>query len=549
MRQKYWSTEEELRPLFPIFGLFGLSSLAITYVTSRLFSNASYGFVSLTIFFLLTGTTLFKLISILMFPILNLIEIANQLKEVFLIFPHYALAYSLYNVNNFRISNEVCLLNLSRLQKMSKNGTTDIGCNAIKCDGNIYDWDEPGIGRSLTYMTLIAVIFITILWIIEYRIIPIIFHHFAGLTQNVPPLLVTNTIDSNVINEKIKVNAMTSTDLKSNNLVLRNLSKYYGQFKAVNGISVAVKRQECFGLLGVNGAGKTTTFKMITGDTSISSGDAFINGMNLKKDLDEVHKLIGYCPQFDALLDNLTGTQTLEIFGLLRGYRRKDISAMSDRLAERLNFTKHIDKVIKSYSGGNKRKLSTAIALMGTPSVVYLDEPSSGMDPGSKKNLWDFVSQVRNSGTSIVLTSHSMEECEALCNRIAIMVNGEFKCLGSAQHLKSQFSKGFILTIKIRLSEDQIERSEQISRINYFIHDQFPGAYLKEQYQGLLTFYLPHTSELKWSTLFDYMENVKRELGVEDYTISQTTLEQVFLSFARTHYKRCQNISQQPKTP
>ena len=111
---------------------------------------------------------------------------------------------------------------------------------------------------------------------------------------------------------------------------------------------------------------------MITGDTPISSGDVFVNGLSLKTQLAEVHKMIGYCPQFDALLDNLTGSQTLEIFGLLRGYRRRDIAAMSARLALNLNFTKHIDKEIKSYSGGNKRKLSTAIALLGNPIVAYL---------------------------------------------------------------------------------------------------------------------------------------------------------------------------------
>lgn len=111
---------------------------------------------------------------------------------------------------------------------------------------------------------------------------------------------------------------------------------------------------------------------MITGDTSISSGDVFVNGLSVKTQLSEVHKMIGYCPQFDALLDNLSGSQTMEIFGLLRGYRRKDIPPMSDRLASNLNFAKHIDKEIKSYSGGNKRKLSTAIALLGQPSVVYL---------------------------------------------------------------------------------------------------------------------------------------------------------------------------------
>lgn len=111
---------------------------------------------------------------------------------------------------------------------------------------------------------------------------------------------------------------------------------------------------------------------MITGDTSISSGDVFVNGLRLKTHRPTVNRMTGYCPQFDALLQDLTGSQTLEIFGLLRGYRRKDIPAMSASLAQSLNFTKHIDKKIESYSGGNKRKLSTAIAIMGNPNVVYL---------------------------------------------------------------------------------------------------------------------------------------------------------------------------------
>ena len=125
-------------------------------------------------------------------------------------------------------------------------------------------------------------------------------------------------------------------------------------------------------MLGINGAGKTSTFKMITGDTPISSGDVFVNGLSLKTELSEVHRMIGYCPQFDALLENLTGSQTLEIFGLLRGYRSQDIASMSARLARSLNFTKHVNRKVKSYSGGNKRKLSTALAIMSHPDVVYL---------------------------------------------------------------------------------------------------------------------------------------------------------------------------------
>jgi ATP-binding cassette, subfamily A (ABC1), member 3 len=211
---------------------------------------------------------------------------------------------------------------------------------------------------------------------------------------------------------------------------------------------------ECFGLLGVNGAGKTSTFKMLTGDETISSGEAWVKGINIKTNMPEAHKEIGYCPQFDALLDDLTGRETLYIFALLRGVPRSHINTVTMQLASSLNFVKHLDKRTKQYSGGNKRKLSTALSLLGNPSVIYLDEPTTGMDPGAKRHLWNIICKVRDAGISIILTSHSMEECEALCTKLAIMVNGEFKCLGSTQHLKNKFSKGYILNIKLKQLED-----------------------------------------------------------------------------------------------
>lgn len=143
---------------------------------------------------------------------------------------------------------------------------------------------------------------------------------------------------------------------------------------------------ECFGLLGVNGAGKTTTFKMLTGDVKISSGEGFVRGFSLKNDMRSVHKVIGYCPQFDALIEDMTGRETLEMFALLRGVRRRDIPGLTLRLANDFNFMKHIDKMVSEYSGGNKRKLSTAVALIGNPAVVYLDEPTTGIFSPESKN-------------------------------------------------------------------------------------------------------------------------------------------------------------------
>lgn len=203
-------------------------------------------------------------------------------------------------------------------------------------------------------------------------------------------------------------------------------------------------------MLGNNGAGKTSIFKMLTGEERISSGEAFLHGLNLKSDMSKIYERIGYCPQFDALFDDLTAREILEIFALQRGVPRKDVPSYAVRAATDLDMIEHVDKKVSELSGGNKRKLSTAIALVGNPMVIFLDEPTTGMDPATKRNLWNIIVKLRDQGKSIVLTSHSMEECEALCTRLTIMVNGNCKCYGSSQHLKNKFTRGFELKVKIK---------------------------------------------------------------------------------------------------
>ncbi len=219
---------------------------------------------------------------------------------------------------------------------------------------------------------------------------------------------------------------------------------------------------------------------MLTGDIKISNGEAFVNGLSLKMNMKEVHKITGYCPQFDALIDDLTGRETLTLFALSRGIPQAKLNDVIHRLAGDFNFTKHLDKKVKAYSGGNKRKLSTAVALLGNPVIIYLDEPTTGMDVGSKRNLWDVMCNVRNAGKTIVLTSHSMEEAEALCTQLAIMVNGQFKCLGSTQHLKSKFGQGFVLSVKLsRSSSENDDMTEERKLVKNFIEEEFEGAQLK----------------------------------------------------------------------
>lgn len=340
--------------------------------------------------------------------------------------------------------------------------------------------------------------------------------------------------DEDVQEEREKVKDLKSQDISNHQLVLRDVTKYYKNFLAVQRLSIAVKGFECFGLLGINGAGKTSTFQMLTGDEKISYGDAWVNGLSLKSSMNEVNKRIGYCPQFDALLDDLTMAETIKIFCLLRGIRCKDIRYINETLANEFGFKRHLNKKVRALSGGNKRKLSTAIALIGDPNVIYLDEPSTGMDPLAKRYIWQVINRIRDSGKCIVLTSHSMEECEALCTRIAIMVNGNFMCLGSIQRLKSRFSEGYTLNIKVKKDMALVNQSD-ILIVDEFVSEKFSGAVLHEQHNELLTYYIANI-QMPWSQMFGIMEDGKKKLPIQDYSLGQSTLEMVFLKF--TKYQR-----------
>lgn len=178
-------------------------------------------------------------------------------------------------------------------------------------------------------------------------------------------------------------------------LVLQEMTRFYGDHCAVDRLSCVVSRGDCFGLLGVNGAGKTTTFRMLTGDLGITAGDAFVNGFSVRHSLRQVQRMLGYCPQFDALLDSLTGREILTLFARLRGLREELITGEIEALTTTLLLKPLIDLRAGTYSGGNKRKLSTALALVGGPPVVCLDEPTTGMDPIARRHVWRALSHYR----------------------------------------------------------------------------------------------------------------------------------------------------------
>ncbi|KAL1270498.1 hypothetical protein QQF64_029514, partial [Cirrhinus molitorella] len=246
----------------------------------------------------------------------------------------------------------------------------------------------------------------------------------------------------------------------------------------------------------------------------------------IRTEMQSVQQNMGYCPQFDAINDLLTGREHLEFYARLRGVPKKEVSMVAEWGIQKLGLVKYSEKSAGTYSGGNKRKLSTAMALIGCPPLVFLDEPTTGMDPKARRFLWDCILSVIKEGRSVILTSHSMEECEALCTRMAIMVNGQFKCLGSIQHLKSRFGDGY--TLIIRVCADQSD----LCAVETFVRDTFPGSTLKEKHHSTLQYQIPQ-GEGALAHIFSQLNKHQQQLRVEDYSVSQTTLDQVFVSFAR----------------
>ncbi|EAT39839.1 AAEL008386-PA, partial [Aedes aegypti] len=532
-QEEGWSTGEELGRVLLIVCVFGLAFLPITYLFSFWFEVPSTGFVKMMLMNLFSGSIFFTAVFLLKFETFDLEDVANILEWIFMIFPLFSLSQGLSNVNMQVTTKLICNQQCAAIPFC----TESLICQQFPtcCDTDIFTWNTKGVNRQLAYMIAVGFIAFVALIAVELRVFQRIWNRRYHKDRKILPNAEITEMDNDVYNEKQRVSRMSKREILDTNLVVQDLTKYYKRFLAVNQLSVSVDTSDCFGLLGVNGAGKTSTFKMLTGDESISSGQAWVKGINLKSNMNEVHKHIGYCPQFDAVLEDLTGRETMKIFALIRGIPDESIKYASEKLAMELNFMQHIDKRIKEYSGGNKRKLSTALALLANPTVVYLDEPTTGMDPGAKRQLWNVILNVKKSGKSIVLTSHSMEECEALCTRLAIMVNGEFKCIGSTQHLKNKFSKGYFLTVKIKKSALQVNNTHGRQAVKTYIMDHFEGAMLREEHQDSLTFHIAQSS-MKWSTMFGLMETAKQMLEIEDYALGQTSLEQVFLFF--TKYQR-----------
>eukprot|EP00038_Savillea_parva_P006028 m.161240 g.161240 ORF g.161240 m.161240 type:complete len:1789 (+) comp12053_c0_seq1:172-5538(+) len=507
-----------------IFILYATSILPVVYCASYLFKNPSIAFVVMTLFNVVTGLAL-------MVTVLILKEIepatADTLKNIFLVLPNFCFGQALSDLYTKHQEYSIWV----------QTGRNPIFCQVneggVCPDNNYWSWDEPGIARYVVAMAVQSVVFFILVILIERRTIETLRNKFvAAITKPLP--VPEQDMDVDVAREAQRVRhaiqggARAGVDDKDIVLISDMRKTFrptlFGPPKhAVQGISVGIPRNQCFGLLGVNGAGKTTTFKILTGDESMSSGQAYITGLDVADDMVAIRQNLGYCPQYDALIEVMTGREILTMFAELRGLLPEDIPFEVNKLISFLMLNKHADKQSRTYSGGNKRKLSTAIALMGDPDLVFLDEPTTGMDPGARRFLWNALLKVLQEKRSIILTSHSMEECEALCGRLAIMVNGQFQCIGSPQHLKSRFGQGYTLIARVR------DMRADTTALRQYIESSMDKVVLKEDHLGLVRYEVLGST---LATIFAAMEGAPSDLAMDDYSVTQATLEQVFLDFA-----------------
>ncbi|CAL1368225.1 unnamed protein product [Linum trigynum] len=311
-------------------------------------------------------------------------------------------------------------------------------------------------------------------------------------------------------------------------------------YHAVRGLWMNIAQDQLFCLLGPNGAGKTTAINCLTGVSPVTSGDALIYGYSIRSSvgMSSIHKFMGVCPQFDILWDALSGLEHLHLFATIKGLPPASIQTVADELLAKVKLTEAARVRARSYSGGMKRRLSVAIALIGDPKLVILDEPTTGMDPISRRQVWDVIQEAKK-GRAIILTTHSMEEADVLGDRISIMAKGRLRCIGTSIRLKSRFGTGFVTNVSfgekvngqspINQPVDSPATHEDVKQ--FFKHhlDVTPA----EETKSFMTFVIPHDKEKLLTNFFAELEDRQAEFGIKDIQLGLATLEEVFLNIAR----------------
>ena len=298
---------------------------------------------------------------------------------------------------------------------------------------------------------------------------------------------------------------------------IKDVTKSYGRQKVLQNVSFEIMEGELFGLLGPNGAGKSTLIDILTGIQSMDSGEIFINGKSIKTDKVEIRKHLGLVPQDIALLEELNAVDNLEYFGGLYGLAGQELKSQIEKLLEVAGLTDKKKEKVKNYSGGMKRRLNIAVAMLHNPSILILDEPTVGVDAQSRQHIFDYIQSLAEQGTTILYTSHYMEEIETLCKRVFILDLGEEVAYGTKEEVKKLV--GHTQTVALTL-------------------DRVPAGFdevLKNSENGI-QFVTVDGQDMELTidqTIFSMMKMIEQveqaQLVIKSVNVKETTLEEAFL--------------------
>jgi ABC-2 type transport system ATP-binding protein len=316
-----------------------------------------------------------------------------------------------------------------------------------------------------------------------------------------------------IVERKMEMDSIISTrDLR------KSFRSQRGNVDAVRGVSFDVARGEIFGFLGPNGAGKTTTLRMLTTLLPIDAGSAVVAGFDVGRDPKEVRAHIGYVSQLGGADNLATGRENLILQGRLYGEDLPTVTKRAEKLMDVLDLSEFADRKVKTYSGGQRRRLDIALGIVHEPQVLFLDEPSTGLDPQNRANLWDHVRALRDQGATIFVTTHYLEEADALCDRLVIMDHGEIVIGGTPRDLKRQVA-GESVVLSLRDVDGAASRASVLLGAQPFVREVSAEGSLVRLYVEDGGAALPQILRLLDA----------EQIGVRSMSLSEATLDDVFL--------------------
>ncbi|CAL8099662.1 unnamed protein product [Calicophoron daubneyi] len=501
-------------PFVLVIFLYGCAMIPLVYLIALLFRNQSTGFVSICAINMLIGSVTLSinfLLNVLVMSHASLRYFAQNMSHILLIFPHYCLGSTMFH----------------------------LALNRFLIDQNLFPNHRSFSAWVLLYPEMLCLLveslcFFSLILLLDYDILPYYFHLIKSYFMRVWSRLgycgsfpSGVSVDNRTATEHDAVPMQNDGNSPQSAFVLvRNLSKRYrGQScAALNNLNLSIYGGECYGLLGTNGAGKSTTFAMLTGQFYVPPNTIVVNGFDLAHQTSAVYRNLGYCPQKNALHDFLTARETLLMYGRLRLLSGVELISSVNYLLDSTGLSLYADRLVHTFSGGTKRKLSTAVAFIGDPKIVLLDEPSTGMDPCARRMLWSLVRSTLKRNHIVILSSHCMEECEILCTRIGLLHDGRLHCEGHPLELKVRFGVSYLVDYELSPTAATLDPTRLESQMRQYLPKLTlsPNLTVRQQYHH-------HLRDGPLSHLFAALQKLSESKLITHFSVKISNLEDVFL--------------------